>query len=327
MIDFFILGSGMAGSTIANLLSKNYTVRVFDKARGLGGRTSNKRFQSNLSFDHGAQYIAPKSKKFKLFINRLKHKNIIKVWSGDHLDFSFEKKDTEKKYIGKKANNDICKYQLKKIKTFFSSNIIKINYKKKLWKITLDNNKVYQSKGLIITFPYIQLKKLAKKYLDKKLINLNLNMSPNITVMIAVKNSKKISISSLKMKDDIIAWASNENSKNRFKSNIDLWTIQTSLKYSKKIINRYKKKKSFYINQILDRFIKLTGVKKSQIIFKNIHGWKYAYSSSNLNMKSYWNKKCNFGACGDWFRGPKIESAWLSSENLLSQIKKNPLIF
>ena len=36
MIEFCILGSGMAGSTIANLLSKKSSVEIFDKARGRG---------------------------------------------------------------------------------------------------------------------------------------------------------------------------------------------------------------------------------------------------------------------------------------------------
>ena len=64
MIDFCILGSGVAGSTIAKILSKKYSVHVFDKARGSGGRSSNKKFKKNLSFDHGVQYISPKSEKF-----------------------------------------------------------------------------------------------------------------------------------------------------------------------------------------------------------------------------------------------------------------------
>ena len=71
MIDFCVLGSGIAGSTIANLLSKKYSVHVFDKARGPGGRSANKRFKKNLSFDHGVQYISPKSKEFTKFIKKL----------------------------------------------------------------------------------------------------------------------------------------------------------------------------------------------------------------------------------------------------------------
>ena len=78
MIDFCILGSGMAGSTIANLLSKNSSVEVFDKARGAGGRSSNRRFKDGASFDHGLQYISPKNKLFKKFLINLEKKKYYK---------------------------------------------------------------------------------------------------------------------------------------------------------------------------------------------------------------------------------------------------------
>ena len=80
MIDFCVLGSGIAGSTIANLLSKKYSIHVFDKARGPGGRSSNKRFKNNLSFDHGVQYISPKSKLFiKLSSGRVSESTLIPI--------------------------------------------------------------------------------------------------------------------------------------------------------------------------------------------------------------------------------------------------------
>ena len=115
MIDFCVLGSGIAGSTIANLLSKKYSVHVFDKARGPGGRSSNKRFKNNLSFDHGVQYISPKSKLFIKYIQKLHKNKILKIWDDNHLDFTFEKKPFSTKYIGRKANNDLVKHNLKNI--------------------------------------------------------------------------------------------------------------------------------------------------------------------------------------------------------------------
>ena len=48
MLDFCIIGSGISGSTIANFLSKKYSVQILDKARGPGGRASNKRLKDNL---------------------------------------------------------------------------------------------------------------------------------------------------------------------------------------------------------------------------------------------------------------------------------------
>ena len=302
MMDFCILGSGVSGSTIANLLAKKYSVHVFDKAKGSGGRSSNKKFKNNLSFDHGLQYISPKDKYFSKFIQKLIKKKILKSWNGKHLDFSFEKKEISPKIIGKKANNDLAKYLL-------------------IWKITLKNKIFYEFKKLIITCPYPQLKKLSKKYLDKKILNLKIKMQPNITCMIAIKGKNNSLISSIKLNDDILAWAAYENSKNRFKSNINLWTLQASLKWSIDKINRYKSN-SKVINELISRFLKLTGYKKNRIIFTKVHGWKYSYNYNSTNMKCFWNKKYQLGVCGDWFLGPKVEHAWISAVSLFQEMHK-----
>ena len=320
MIDFCVLGSGVSGSTIANILSKKYTVHVFDKARGLGGRSSNKRFKNNLSFDHGVQYISPKSKPFIKYIHKLHKNKILKSWDDNHLDFTFEKKSVSTKYIGRKANNDLVKFNLRNIKKSFGSPVTKIYFKKRFWEITLRDKSKYQFKSLILTCPFPQLKKLAKKYLDKKILKLNVQMQPNITVMIALKNQESLPISSIKFNDDVLAWAANENSKNRFKSNISLWTLQATLMWSKKTINKYKIDKSI-MNQLITRFIKLTGFEKNKIIFKRIHGWKYSYNYEKTPYLSLWNNKYNLGICGDWLNGPKVENAWLSANDLAKKIK------
>ena len=124
MLDFCIIGSGVSGSTIANFLSKKYSVQILDKARGPGGRASNKRFKDNLSFDHGVQYISPKTKKFKNFINQRNKKKILKIWDGNHLDFTFEKKDNNQKFIGRIGNNAISKYYLKGIDQKYQSEVL-----------------------------------------------------------------------------------------------------------------------------------------------------------------------------------------------------------
>ena len=113
MKDFCIVGSGIAGSTIASLLAKKFSVEIFDKARGPGGRSSNRRYGSDSSFDHGLQYITPKTRAFSKFILGLNRKKIIKEWTGHHLDFTFKNKENSSKFIGKKGHNDICKYLIK----------------------------------------------------------------------------------------------------------------------------------------------------------------------------------------------------------------------
>ena len=324
MKDFCIVGSGIAGSTIANLLSKEYSVEIFDKARGPGGRASNRRYKDNLSFDHGLQYISPKTYGFKKLILDLKQKKIVKEWPGYHLDFTFEKKVNSIKYIGSKGNSDICKYFIKNVKSNYLVNVTNIKFNSNYWTITLNNKDKIFFKYLVLTCPFPQLKKLMTKSLRKKISKFQVKMLPNITMMAAYKKNGNIQVSSIKFSDKIIAWASHENSKNRFKSIKSLWTLQCSVKFSKENINLLKKNKKKYQLVILKRFEKLTGFKANNVIFQNIHGWKYAYNKKNSNKNCLWLNKYNLGVCADWFNGPKAEDAWNSAKSLYSEIKKNP---
>jgi len=326
MKDFCIIGSGIAGSTIANLLAKKYSVEIFDKARGPGGRSSNRRYKQNLSFDHGLQYISPESNKFKKFILDLEKKNILKEWLGNHLDFTFVKKKKSTKYIGVKGNNDICKYLIKNIQSSFLSEVTGIKFNSIYWTITLNNRDRVFFKNLILTCPFPQLKKLCSKYLNKKILAINFQMAPNITVMSAYKDSKHVPISTIRFNDPVIAWASQENTKNRFKSNQILWTIQCTEKFSQQSINFFKKNKKKYEHFILKKFEELTGYQAKNSVFQSIHGWKYAYKKQEASgLESFWLNKYRLGVCGDWFSGNKAEHAWLSANNLFFKAKKNLL--
>ena len=124
MIDFCILGSGISGSTIANLLAKKYSVKVFDKARGPGGRSSNKRFKDNLSFDHGVQYVSPKSKEFSKYIdktydghyssNKFQSTEVI-IDRGHGTGFCMGNVDKYSNRYGKKGTRDDARKDLMKI--------------------------------------------------------------------------------------------------------------------------------------------------------------------------------------------------------------------
>ncbi len=320
MLDFCIIGSGVSGSTIAYLLSKKYSVHILDKARGPGGRASNKRFKQNLSFDHGVQYISPKSKEFLKFIKTLCKKKEAKIWTGNHLDFTFEKKEISEKFIGMKGNNFISKFYTKKIKKSFQSSVKSIFNNKYFWEIKLDNGEYIQAKSIILTCPFPQSKKIAGKYLEKKISTLKINMEPNITTMLAFKNQRSVPVSSIKFNDDVLTWAAFENSKNRFYSSNSLWTLQSSIRWARKNINRYKKSKKAE-NTLISKFLNFTGYKKNRIIFKKTHGWKYSYNLNGSPLKSYWNKKLRLGLCADWFIGPKVENAWLSASDLAKKIK------
>jgi len=321
MSSFCVIGSGISGATIANLLNKKYSVDLFDKARGPGGRSSFKRLDKAKGFDHGTQYISPKTPAFKKFINILIKKKILKNWVGKHLFLNENKKENKNhlKIIGRKGNNDISKYLLKNVKCYFQTELKKINYKEKKWLLTFSDGskKIYDK--LILTCPFAQLSKLSKKFIKAPFIKKKVKMDANITVMFVVKKTKK-NVSSYLFGDKILGWAAKENSKKRFKLNQDLWTLQSTHNWANKKINKNRENKNQNSKILIDRFFKLTGIKKTKILFYLNHGWKYSSNPNPLKIKSYWNSSLNFGVCADWFVGPRLEAGWISANDLYKKI-------
>ena len=323
MSIYCVIGSGISGATIANLLSKKHSVDLFDKARGPGGRASFKRLDKVKGFDHGAQYISPKTPSFKKFIKELIKRKILKYWGGKHLflNQTFKEKKTHIKIIGRKGNNDISKYLLKNVNCYFQNELKKIDYKQKKWNLffTDGHKKTYEK--LILTCPFPQLSKLSKKFIKKSFISKKVKMDANITVMIAIKKTTN-NISSYFFNDKILGWAAKENSKKRFKSNNDLWTLQSTHNWANKKINKNKENKDLNSKILINQFFKLTGFKKTKILFSHNHGWKYSSNSKPLNIKSYWDSSSSLGVCADWFVGPRLEAGWISANDLYKKIIK-----
>ncbi len=321
MSSFCVIGSGISGATIANLLNKKHTVDLYDKARGLGGRSSFKRLDNQRGFDHGTQYFSPKTSEFKRFTKKLIEKKILKIWGGNHKFLSDKKKENKKhvKVIGRKGNNDISKYLLKNVKCYFQSELIKINFQNRKWNLKFNNGEIRNYEYLILTCPFPQLKKLSKKYIKNSFIREKIKMDANITILIEIKKTN-LGYSSFLFNDRILGWAGYENSKKRFKSKSDLWTLQSTFNWANKKINQNKVLKKTNAKILIDKFFKLTGIKRTKILFSLNHGWKYSSNSKPLKLKSYWNSRLNLGVCADWFNGPRLESGWISANDLYKKI-------
>ena len=323
MSSFCIIGSGISGATIANLLSKKHSVDLFDKARGPGGRSSFKRLDKAKGFDHGTQYISPKSPAFKKFIKGLIKKKVLKNWGGKHLFLHKVKKEKKNhtKVIGSRGNNDISKYLLKNINCHFQNELKKVEYKKNKWILSFANGQKKTYEKVILTCPFPQLSKLTKKFIQSPFMKKKIKMDANITVMIAIKKTNK-NISSYFFNDKVLGWAAKENSKKRFKSNQDLWTLQSTYDWANKKINKNRENLESNSKILIDHFFKLTKIKKTKILFSLNHGWKFSSNSKPLNIKSYWNSSLGFGVCADWFVGPRLESGWISANDLYKKIKQ-----
>ena len=110
-------------------------------------------------------------------------------------------------------------------------------------------------------------------------------MDANITVMFVIKKTNK-NVSSYLFDDKILGWAAKENSKKRFKSHQDLWTLQSTHNWANKMINKNRENKDINSKTLIDHFFKLTGIKKTKVLF-SLKSWMEIF----IKFKSFKYKK------------------------------------
>ena len=320
MKSIAIIGSGFSAATLSYFIKKD--LDFYEKSRGAGGRCSTRRIENVGLFDHGLQYIKSSNSEFKKMLNDYS------IWKGNFKKFEnnqLKNDDDKERIIHENGNNLLVKTLFKNKNIFVNKELIRIEKKTDHLQLTFKDGTQEQYKTVIITAPYQQAYNLTKQFTENFFSNFNFSMQPNLTVMVALNKSLKLDLSAITFEnDDVLGFAANENTKkkNLINKDLELWTIQSSVKYALKNIKEYRNNKQVLIDEILKNFsnkLKIN-ISKEQIHYSDIHGWLYAYNLNSTTPNCYWDKNLRLGICGDWFSGGNAESAFMNAKKLASLI-------
>ena len=173
--DYLILGSGLSGLTIANILSKNgLKTIVVDKGRKAGGRMSHGVMNrsevegNDFKYDHGTQFFTVRSDEFKKVVDIWLENKWIKKWCN-----GFSKKDGYPRYIGIDGMHSLPLKLSENLNVFQKTTIKTLKLLKDNWFLEGSDNIKFSSKYLIMTPPLPQTIKLLSKHIylfDKKFL-------------------------------------------------------------------------------------------------------------------------------------------------------------
>tara|TARA_B100000963_G_scaffold76097_1_gene64217 strand:+ start:889 stop:1857 length:969 start_codon:yes stop_codon:yes gene_type:complete len=308
MKKIVVIGSGIAGLAAANHLNpKNFNITVLDKGKYPGGRISTRK-NKEFIFNHGAQFFTAKSNEFKKICQSGVKDNILINWN------TFSKKN---RYIGNPNMREFSFWFSKNLKIYQQTLVKNIEYNDSFSIIT--NNKKFKADGLIITAPSSQAAELIKN-LDNQMYNLieKVTYFPCWCLMLSIKdmNLKHFDID----EKSIFSWIISENNKIKNSLNYNCITIHTNEKFS---LDYLEQNKEFVLDKIIREFTKIYQVNTQDIIYKNIHRWRYAKVKNPFPIEeSKISKKIPLGIAGDWCppaedthyngNGQRIEDAFLS---------------
>ena len=320
MKSIAIIGAGFSAATLSYFVKKD--LDFYEKSRGVGGRCSTRRVEEVGLFDHGLQYIKNPNSEFKKMLNDYS------IWQGNFKIYENNQlinDEDKERIINENGNNLLVKNLFKNKNVFANKELKNIEKKSDHLQLTLKDDTQEQYKTVIITAPFQQAYNLTKQFTESYFSKFNYSMQPNLTVMVAFNKSLKLDLSAIHFEnDDVLGFAANENTKkkNLINKNLELWTIQSSLKYAVKNIREYRNNKQVLIDETLKSFSnKLkVNISKEQIYYSDIHGWLYAYNLNTAKSNCYWDSDLRLGICGDWFSGNNAESAFFNAKYLANLI-------
>lgn len=320
MKDIAVIGAGFSAATLCYFIEKD--LDFYEKSRGVGGRCSTRRVDNVGLFDHGLQYIKSHNKEFKKFLKDYSiWKGNFKIFQNNQLIDDLDKE----RIIHENGNNSLVKNLFRNKNVIFNKELKGLEKKSDHFNLTFKDDTQENYKTVIISAPFQQAYNLTKQFTEDYFSKFNFSMQPNLTLMIALNKGLKLNLSAISFEDDdVLGFAANENTKKKdlINKDLELWTIQSSLKFAIKNIYEYRNNKQNLIDEILKSFsIKLkVDIKKDNIEYSDIHGWLYAYNQKVAAPNCYWDKDLRLGICGDWFSGGNAENAFTNAKQLAKLI-------
>ncbi len=325
--DYIVIGSGLSGLTIANILSKNgLKTIVVDKGHKAGGRMSHgvmnrsKVELNDYEYDHGAQFFTARSDEFKKEVDVWLENKWIKKWCN-----GFSKNDGYPRYIGIDGMHSLPLKLSEKLNVFQKTTIKTLKLLKHDWFLEGADNINFSSKYLIMTPPLPQTIKLLAKHIylfDKKFLKEinNINYDKCISLMMSIKKETNIKFPGAMQKPNRF-WDFVADNKLKGISRKHCITAHASPSFSDSIWE-FNDEKCMSI--MLDELAKLVNFEK---IETKIHKWKYAKPKHVLN---YFFKQAkhnsNLIITGEIFGGAKLEGAFLSGINTANYLLNNRVV-
>lgn len=321
-----IVGSGLAGLTLGHeLQDRGYQVRLFDKARGPGGRMSSKR-AGEQSVDMGAQYFTIRQQGFKTFLDQKAGADSYGIWEGQFEDRDeagqWHPASREARYIGIPRMSAITRALAADLDITTSHRVVRLEpVGNGQWRVLSEAGNWDVFDAVLMTAPVQQCRDLLKAS-DRNALAMELSLAdyelqPCWAVALQFGDEFSLPVDGGKLNHPVLGWIANNSSKEgRNEPDEDnWWVLHATADWSDQ--NRDSKPEDV-IRKLKETFqgIMSASVEPKQSI---AHRWLYA-KAGHAGAGSLWWPGHRLGIAGDWLNGGRVEAAWESASDLAGRL-------
>jgi predicted NAD/FAD-dependent oxidoreductase len=326
-LSIAIVGAGLSGLTIANVIGDHAKVTVFEKARGVGGRMST-RYSDEFYFDNGAQFFTARDKHFKQFLAPHCSSGLVQEWQGKVVTLEKSKKMTDRiwfepHYVATPGMNNLCKKLAENIKINLNCEIAPLGDKSKQgWELFDKNGSALGYFDWVIsTAPTVQTSRLFAKFLPQDSIIKQSKFLACYSLMFGFHKKWNHSWIAANILNSPLEWIAVNSTKPGRNHNLTTLVVHSSNKWAEAHVDDDLEKTEYFLRDELQQILKFD---TSNPEYFSLHRWRYALldklTGDTIKNEPYYDKVLQLASVGDWCSRSRIEDTWINSNKLALKI-------
>jgi renalase len=313
-----VIGAGLSGLACARTLSDlGFTVDVFDKARGVGGRTATRR-QDDLTFDHGAAFFTVRDPAFRQWCNLWQAEGLVAPWHGRfHHGYRADDRPAQppvERYVGVPGMNALARRLAADLTVHLNCTITAAAVQDGHWTLTdAQGQPLGPFDAVVVSTPSPQAVPLLAAAPDLAAQAAGATMRPCWAGLWV--GAITDAWDAWAPGDSVLAWMARETSRPG-RSGPDRWVLHADHAWSQTHLEDSPDAVAAAMQAAVARLTGQTAA-PDQL---TVHRWRYALPQPALRVDCLFDPALAIGACGDWCRGARIEDAFLSGAAMAERL-------
>jgi predicted NAD/FAD-dependent oxidoreductase len=310
-----VVGAGISGLICARTLADlGHRVRVFDKARGAGGRMSTRRAGA-WRFDHGAQYFTVRDPGFRARVAGWRENGLVAPWTGRIavLDrgMTVLKADDTERLVAVPGMNALCRHLARDLDVRYEACVDSLERTAEGWRLgSSDGLDLGRFAAVVVSAPAPQAAALLAGAAPRLAARADaVAMSPCWAVMAAFPEPLALGFDGAFVHRSPLAWVARNASRPGRPAEGEAWVLHGSPEWSYDNLERAPDEAAA---RLLAAFAEAAGGLGPAPVHLAAHRWRYALPREPLAEPCLFDPGLRLAACGDWCGGPRVEGAFLS---------------
>ena len=311
-----IIGAGIAGLRLGQILSGHADVQLFEKSRGLGGRMSTRRAEA-FQFDHGAQYFTAHGNTFQTFLRPFTETGTVERWSprlaalggaGESPEWSAPR------YVASPGMNGLCKAMAQGLRVSLQNRIARIERNGSgPWRLTnQEGHACGHFDWVFSTAPAEQSARLMPGEFSEKEMLDGARMLGCYSLMLGGLDTTDLPWDAATVQDSPIAWIAINSSKPGRPAASSI-LCQSRNDWAEQHLEDAP---ADVQAKLTDAFRDATGLCAASAHYTSLHKWRFAKVENAAGKPFLFDAENRLGAAGDWCGTGRVEAAFDSATGL-----------